>query len=224
MKCNIFLNIVYVFVFLLGLYCLYTNNIYYYEPLENVKTVYFLGDSILDHGKYVHPNDPIDMQLKKANPEIRYVMEAKDNSVIEHVYTQIKHIEPQNQDVIVLSVGGNDILDLIYKEMKNSSIYSDHTNIRKKLSNIIQLHKNLIDHMRETTSGRLYVCTIYYPPFKKMMQFHHLIEIWNEYIINSYLPNVIYMDEICVNKNDFVDTIEPSSICVQKMARYMKSI
>lgn len=179
--------------------------------------LYFLGDSIFEHSLYMNLEDTLISKLNASDTE----MVAEDNARIKDVYTQfdsIKHKIKSNDDILFLSVGGNDMIEEI---MNNDG----KKNNDEKLNEIIKQHKRLVNYIRTYNQTiTLYVCTVYKPPFKSIYPFHTYIDRWNNMILQKYKQNVIMIHDLCFEKKHFIDMIEPSELCVELLYNKIKEI
>lgn len=178
--------------------------------------IYLIGDSILEHSKYITDKSTLETKLKEEYGDDNVVMLARDNAKIKDVYRQIKTLRGDNDNkgnmTVFLSIGGNDILEKIEDKTINDITLDDIYNSHKE---VVKMIKGL--------DVRLCILTIYKPPFLKFFNYHRYIDRWNRYIIKDY-NDVVYIHEKCTKKGHFVDFIEPSSECVDGMLEQIKAI
>jgi lysophospholipase L1-like esterase len=158
----------------------------------------------------------VEYHIKKSNKmgrEINVINLAVDNSCINDIYEQLRYIPEDSRDgVIFLSVGGNDIL--------KKYVYVYNTNFTG-LPNLFKKYKELVERIKtQFPQHKLVLMNIYYPPNKQIFSpFYPLIKEWNKLISSTMIDNeIIHIDEIMTEKEDFVDNIEPSEKGGEKIA------
>lgn len=182
--------------------------------------IYFLGDSIFEHSLYMDIEDTLLSKLLSAKYDINMV--AEDNAKIKDVYPQFNSIKRSlnKDDIIFLSVGGNDLIE----EIMDSDDNDTNKNSYKTLELIMRKYTKLVEYIRSYDSITLYVCTIYKPPFKKIYPFHKYVDIWNNNIIRKYKQNIIMLHDLCFENKHFINVIEPSELCVDLLFEKIKNI
>ena len=197
-----------------------------------IKNVYLIGDSIIKNDLYVSKEKSVENHINNLlksnksgeiddNLRINVNNLAVDNSVINDIYDQIKFIPEDSKDmnVIILSVGGNDILRK-YVYMYNTDFVG--------LTTLFNKYKQLVERIKSRfpePDYKLVIMNIYYPPDKQMFSpFYPHIKEWNKSIDNLVNKSnndigLIRIDEKITDKEDFVNKIEPSEIGGEKIAR-----
>lgn len=189
------------------------------EGMENgKKNVYLIGDSIIKNDLYVTSRRSVEYYintvLKTNKREINVTNLAIDNSYINDIYEQLRFIPEDSRDnsVIILSVGGNDILKR-YVYMYNTDFIS--------LPNLFKKYKDLVERIKtQFPKHKLLLVNLYYPPNKQIFSpFYPLIKEWNRLMTGDYIiGDIIHIDEFMIDKEDFVDNIEPSEKGGEKIA------
>ena len=212
------------------------------EGMENgkespIKNVYLIGDSIIKNDLYVTSGRSVEYHINailksdKKGPSVTNL--AIDNSCINDIYEQLRFIPVGSRDnnVIFLSVGGNDILKK-YVYMYNTDFVG--------LSNLFKKYKDLVERIKtQFPEHKLVLMNIYYPPNKQLFSpFYPLIKEWNK-SIDGYIGNdngdtigndngdtigLIRIDEIMIENADFIDNIEPSESGGKKIAKLIANI
>jgi lysophospholipase L1-like esterase len=219
-KKNIFILIIFIILFLFLLFYLYKISHKDKETFNSSnKTIILLGDSILNNNNYVSSNSSIpfllDLHLTKQNDNL--INLAQDNASISSVYNQLDKIPidlNNSNTFIILSVGGNDLLNLCkYK-------YKDINQIMSKYDSLINSIQSRLP------SIHLILMNLYYPfefefesESNNSKHYYSLIEKWNNHIEN-YSHKQINLTKIINNSNDFIN-IEPSSIGGQKIVQHI---
>ena len=186
-----------------------------FEPTKP-KTIITMGDSILKNNVYVTKG--VDERMM-SKTECNVISLARDKTTIGHTYKQIDEI-PDGlnvpSSVIVLSVGGNDII-----ESYIDGPY-DSTKDRDYLSKLFDSYKSLIAELRNKMDKvRIVVLDIYYPASNQYKEFYPLIKSWNkmqgEYVKSAKMERVIKISEELSKPDDFAFDIEPSDKGGQKI-------
>lgn len=183
------------------------------------KTFIILGDSILKNNKYVPHDKSIEFLLTnntKSSNKLLFL--AKDDSRISDLEEQLSGIVEKNTFMII-STGGNDILQYIYTQSLNSSILNTlFKKYTQTINTIINTHK----------PSRVYLLNIYFPTDKSIQPFYQYINEWNilleEYVKSNSITELISINDICNNAEDFVYIIEPSEQCSRKIANKIFNI
>ena len=129
-----------------------------------------MGDSIFRNDIYVENGYSVSDQLKKRHDNIYIV--AEDNSIIEDINEQYNKIKGRftKNDVIFISVGGNDIL-------KEYSLFD--VDDEKKLNRIFKKYKKMILKLMKKTKPRIILSNIYLPTDKNIAKLHPILKKWN---------------------------------------------
>jgi len=165
---------------------------------DGPKQVLVLGDSTLNNEQYVPYRDAIPSLLKAdlAPPNYDVTILAEDKARIKHVYRQLQEQKGKKSDpsIIILSVGGNDILE-------NSSA---------GIKTIFDEYNRLIEHIKAQYPSleKLIILDVYLPMSSEYSDYVPAIKEWN--IMLSSHSNVLKLSEIVGGADDFVDDIEPS--------------
>jgi len=183
------------------------------------KTIIVLGDSILKNNNYVPQDKSIEFLLTKNNkPTNKLLFLAQDDSHISDLEEQLSGIVEKNT-YIIISIGGNDMLQYVYKESLNSSIVNTlFKKYTQAINTIINKHK----------PSRVYLLNLYFPTDKSMQPFYQYINEWNmlleEYVKSNSITELIRINDICNDAQDFVYIIEPSEQCSRKIANKIFNI
>ena len=143
---------------------------------------------------------------------------AEDNSKIQDCYAQIERIPKtfnRETTYIVLSVGGNDIInspDITKSEEKLKDLQADYVKLIKEIK---------IKFPR----ANLLILNIYKPVSTFYKMFYNVIDKWNKFLIETkiYEYEIVDVEKIINSSNDFVNDIEPSEIGGAKIANEIMS-
>lgn len=170
------------------------------------KHIVLLGDSILKNDTYVKSNQNITKLLEQKGYVINCL--AKDNALVENMYSQINHFKDINTDAYyVISAGGNNILqhrdmDVAFREYKHF---------------VTRLAKYIL-------RDKIILCTIYYPP--TYTHYFTKIKEWNTELITFAKDKykLLRVDKFMNEDSDFTHRIEPSYIGSKKIVYYLNNI
>jgi len=183
------------------------------EGLTNKDSIVLIGDSILNNAAYVPPGKSVvDFLKENTNKVFNF---AKDGGTILDCYDQLDKI-PLNLNTtntyVFISVGGNNIL--------NSRGQMDSPAINK-------LFTDYMDFVRAVRaklgSAKINICNLFIPSNPRYQSYKSSIGEWNK-LIHDYsykvgaMYNVINLDSLLTDPNDFVYDVEPSEIASQKIA------
>lgn len=176
---------------------------------EKPKTIVLLGDSILKNNVYVTKG--VD-EIMRSETKCKVVSLARDKTTIGHTYKQIDEI-PENLNVpttvVVLSVGGNDIIENYIDGPYDAS--EDRGYLRKLFGS----YKSLVAELRKKMDkARIVLLDIYYPANNQYKEYYPLIKSWNkqqsEYSEGAGIEQVIKISDSLTKPQDFAFDIEPS--------------
>ena len=202
---------------LLALVCFNYKLLFYTEAFQITKTetIVLLGDSILKNNSYVTKG--VDERMR-GETDCNVVSLAQDNTTIGHTYKQIDEIPDNLNDdstVLVLSVGGNDIIE----DYINGPYDADEEHIH--LNRIFDSYKLLMKALlTKMDKSRLYVLDIYYPTNNQYKEFYPLIKGWNDMqskYADTMNVRLVEISESLTKPQDFAFDIEPSDKGGQKI-------
>ena len=147
---------------------------------DNKNIIILLGDSILKNNSYVKPGFSLeDLLIKTLEKTKDYNYEllnyAEEDGTVSDVYRQLEYIPSKYHDLgnkynikLFLSIGGNNILNLIKEEqilVINDSIWNSNVQ-DQKLLNIFDKYEHLINAIKAKfpfSNSELFLLNIYYP-------------------------------------------------------------
>lgn len=186
---------------------------------EPPKIVLF-GDSILNNTRYVPSGKSVIAHLKHMYGDNLQTY-AQDGAYISNVYGQVEQYEnygstsgsDSTRTHIIISVGGNDLLnEMNIGELNDSKVTYLSSKYERLLKYICGKYPNAVIHL----------LNVYQPTHEIFISASKQIEQWNNEVYNratesvasgrkkKQVVNVVKIDEVCVEKSDFVNTIEPS--------------
>ena len=188
--------------------------------------IILLGDSIFDNSTYVHPAPDVVAQLQKMLPAgWKASLRAVDGSVAGNVAGQLARL-PSDATHLVLSVGGNDLLNRS-EEMLHTPVTMS-SEVFLLLAGVIDAFDSSYRRAVEACLVRdlpLTVCTIYTgnfadPEFQTMARV--AVTAFNDVILRVALEKglrAIDLRMVCAAPEDYANPIEPSAVGGEKIAR-----
>jgi lysophospholipase L1-like esterase len=188
--------------------------------------VVLLGDSILDNASYITGRRPavIDQVRSRLPQEWSATLLARDGSVIEHVLRWQLPIIPADASHLVLSVGGNDVLEQIRILYEPAATVGGALRVLlESRAAFAENHRRLIQALLERGLPTV-VCTVY-NPCSDEDEFQRAavaaLCLYNDAIIDNArrfrLP-VIDLRAVCSEIADYANEIEPSAVGGAKIA------
>jgi len=191
--------------------------------------VSLLGDSIIDNKVYVGDDELSVTEHLQHNSSSNFTMIAVDGDTTEDVLeNQLDNLkEPVSH--IVLSIGGNDLL-------QNLHLLQDETSGMKfaleKSSELIgEIQENytkILEHL-SNYDAKVLLCTVYEGDLKSdvmLAQFDKagqaMLKMHNDtvyYLASKFEVDVLELRNIFTNKEDYANPIEPSHIGGEKLAK-----
>jgi lysophospholipase L1-like esterase len=191
--------------------------------------VSLLGDSIIDNKVYVGDGELSVTEHLQHNSSSNFTMIAVDGDTTEDVLeNQLDNLkEPVSH--IVLSIGGNDLL-------QNLHLLQDETSGMKfaleKSSELIgEIQENytkILEHLSQY-DAKVLLCTVYEGDLKSdvmLAQFDKagqaMLKMHNDtvyYLASKFEVDVLELRNIFTNKEDYANPIEPSHIGGEKLAK-----
>ena len=211
------------------------------------KNIILAGDSIFDNVRYIKSGEPdVTKQLQGLlDKDDKVSRLAIDGHVINHVEGQLRNL-PNDTTHLVISVGGNDTLDILEEFSRKTEDIGDSFlklhDLRESFeSDYIKMLTNALSFNIPTT-----LCTIYHPCFdhsemERVSDYMILgvnnetlqkmamtaLPIFNDVIfqeaVNFNLP-VIDLRLIFNDESDYANPIEPSAIGGIKMAKVIRKV
>ena len=189
-------------------FTIFNQNIFSYfkETFTEKDQIILMGDSMFANEDYVYYNEAVANHLLKRHYNTLSV--AKDGAVIKDLDGQLSKIPERHkkkENLIFISIGGNDILKEYDKKTANKSDM-------KMISEIFKDYKNAVLKIQEESKMTVILLNLYYPP--TMTDFFQLIDYWNEAVnifANERGIKVLEVSKLLTKANHFEDDIEPSN-------------
>ena len=169
-------NLIVTFTIGFYIYIFLQHNIKSYkENLNQRHKIVLLGDSILENSNYVENYFSVESKIKEKHVNVFNL--AQDNATIDDLKIQVNRLQQKKlnkNDVIFISIGGNDILNQYRFRKKNNISY---------LNDIFERYKSTISKIKNQFTNKIIIINIYSPPNVK--DYHQLIKLWNSKQKNS---------------------------------------
>jgi lysophospholipase L1-like esterase len=203
------------------------------ETTEGVrmKRIVLLGDSIIDNGAYVRSGEPdVARQLQERLPGATVVKRALDGAKVDDVLGQLNDLT--SEDIIVLSVGGNNALEHVGLLEQSSKV--KYLGALNKLWDIRKgfeaQYRRLMERIAEKQPDptKVTVMTVYDPcfvgssyPEEYQKAAEAAVSMFNDVIQREAASmgyTVIELRELFTDKGDYANPIEPSAQGGDKIA------
>jgi lysophospholipase L1-like esterase len=184
-----------------------------------------LGDSILDNGSYTSPAPDTTAHVRKRIGA-GWTVEcgARDGATMRQVAAQLAALPPGRPAVVVLSVGGNDLLEnsqaLPLTTAPVAEIFSAILDLMEDLG---ARYAGVLEALRPRTD-RLIVCTIYEVPLSDpalALLARVALAVFNDRVQRAAVRHgaeVLELRDVCTRTEDFALEIEPSAEGARKIA------
>lgn len=209
-----------VFLLIIVVYLLYRGYTYSKEePFttnSKERSVVLLGDSTFKNNNYVKQVNSIEQVLRREGSANIYCL-AKDGATIADVYKQIDEVPTtlnNKQNVIFLSVGGNDILQNKNKNMNMNILFEEYERL-------------LVDLTAKFDKCKIVLFNLYTPPninkIRKDDTLTDKIKQWNNsldaYLYKNNNIELIDSNSLLYEPTDFVSGYEPSELGGHKIVK-----
>jgi lysophospholipase L1-like esterase len=209
------------------------------KRLESIKKhhVSLLGDSIIDNKVYVGEGELSVTEHLQRNSSSYFSMIAVDGDTTADVLdNQLDNLkEPVSH--IVLSIGGNDLLQNLYLlQDETSGMKFALEKCSELISEIQENYIKILEHLSQNDT-KVLLCTVYegdlesdlllaeYDKAGQVMLKMHNDTVY--YLASKFEVDVLELRNIFTNKEDYANPIEPSHIGGEKLAKaiiqWMKS-
>jgi hypothetical protein len=190
-----------------------------------VPHIVLLGDSIFDNLKYVQPEPDVVSQLRELLPTgWKASLRAQDGAVTSDVAAQLSDL-PDDATHLVLSVGGNDLLDaagdLLGKRVATSS--EAFVLLAGVVGEFEAMYRRALEPCL-ATGLPLIVCTIYNGNFADE-EFQTMARVavaaFNDCILRMSMEmglRAVDLRLVCKLAEDYANPIEPSAMGGEKIA------
>ena len=206
-----------------------------------------LGDSIIDNKVYVGPGEFSVREHLESLSDLEFLQIAVDgHTTVGVLQEQIDKIE-KDTDFIVLSIGGNDLLEYLYLLVDdiNKHIFSRNLEIMNSFVEPIRERYEEIVERLVKQEGKMLLCTVYNGDFERGDGYETLevnqqftstygnvfegkqeaagviARVFNDLVFstgNKFGVEVFELREIFTESADYANPIEPSHIGGRKLA------
>lgn len=201
------------------------------KRLESIKKhhVSLLGDSIIDNKVYVGEGELSVTEHLQHNSSCYFTMIAVDGDTTADVLdNQLDNLkEPVSH--IVLSIGGNDLLQNLYLlQDETSGMKFALEKCSELISEIQENYIKILEHLSQNDT-KVLLCTVYegdlesdlllaeYDKAGQVMLKMHNDTVY--YLASKFEVDVLELRNIFTNKEDYANPIEPSHIGGEKLAK-----
>ena len=207
-----------------------------------------LGDSIIDNEVYVEDGEFSVLEHLESLSDHNYIQLAVDgHTTFEVSDRQLSELDKDN-DFIILSIGGNDLLEHLPLLLDNINKHTFTRNleiINEFLEPIRERYEKIVEHLSKE-NGELLLCTVYNGDFERdaeherFEEYEELISgiddllkgqqvaatvlarVFNDVVYSTgskFNVNVLELREIFTESNDYANPIEPSHAGGEKLAK-----
>ena len=207
-----------------------------------------LGDSIIDNKVYVKDGEFSVLEHLKSLSDHNYIQLAVDGDTTFEVSDgQLSELDKDN-DFIILSIGGNDLLEHLPLLLDNINKHTFTRNleiINEFLEPIRERYEKIVEHLSKE-NGELLLCTVYNGDFERDIGHERfeeneelifgmgdllkgqqvaatvLARVFNDVVYSTgskFNVDVLELREIFTESNDYANPIEPSHAGGEKLAK-----
>ena len=190
-----------------------------------------LGDSIIDNKTYVLDGEFSVLEHIQSKSETPVTQLALDGATTDDVISNQINVIPFGTSHIVLSVGGNDLLNEIgflmedFKYTPNQVLKRCHSLIAP----ITQKYESIVSQLQTTSRANLLLCTVYEGNLEDSAIYDDIaissramLSLFNDSIYkihNMFKTEILELRNIFVSPEDYANPIEPSHIGGEKFAK-----
>jgi hypothetical protein len=213
---NLFFYFFIFFILCLFFIFIFNFNLNLKESMTNNDTIILIGDSILNNEMYVPVGKSVADNIKLLHGN-NLIVGAKDGATIHTCYHQLNmnNLIDDYDYFLFISIGGNDILNDSFESLNNGNS-EKFDNLKKKYVKLIEFVK------KKYPKIKINLLNLYFPTDEKYNKYKKIITEWNKMISslcskNNY--NLLQLDNLLTNAQDFTHGIEPSVIGSEKIAK-----
>ena len=201
------------------------------KRLESIKKhhVSLLGDSIIDNKVYVGEGELSVTEHLQRNPSSYFTMIAVDGDTTKDVLdNQLDNLK-ESVSHIVLSIGGNDLLQNLHLlQDETSGMKFALEKCSELISEIQENYIKILEHLSQY-DAKVLLCTVYegdlesdlllakYDKAGQVMLKMHNDTVY--YLASKFEVDVLELRNIFTNKEDYANPIEPSHIGGEKLPK-----
>ena len=190
-----------------------------------------LGDSIIDNKTYVLDGEFSVFEHIQSKTETPVIQLALDGATTDDVISKQINLIPFGASHIVLSVGGNDLLneiDFLLEDFK----YTPNQVLERcqsLIAPITQKYESIVSQLQTTSRVNLLLCTVYEGNLEGSVMYDDIavssramLSLFNDSVYkthNMFKTEILELRNIFVSPEDYANPIEPSHIGGEKLAK-----
>ena len=195
------------------------------------KELVLLGDSIIDNKTYVLDGEFSVLEHIKSKTETKLTQLALDGATTDDVINSQINVIPFGTSHIVLSIGGNDLLNEIGFLMEDFKYTPNQVleRCQSLIAPITQKYESIVSQLQTTSRANLLLCTVYEGNLEGSVMYDDIaissramLSLFNDSIYkthNMFKTEILELRNIFVSPEDYANPIEPSHIGGEKLAR-----
>ena len=189
-----------------------------------------LGDSIIDNKTYVLDGEFSVLEHIQSKTETPVTQLALDGATTDDVISNQINVIPFGTSHIVLSVGGNDLLNEIGFLMEDFKYTPNQVleRCQSLIAPIRQKYESIVSQLQTTSRANLLLCTVYEGNLDGSVMYDDIaissramLSLFNDSVYkthNLFGTDVLELRHIFTDKEDYANPIEPSHQGGEKLA------
>ena len=194
------------------------------------KELVLLGDSIIDNKTYVLEGELSVLEHIKSKTETPVMQLALDGATTDDVINSQIQAIPFGTSHIVLSIGGNDLLNEIPFLMEDFKYTPNQVleRCQSLIAPITQKYESIVSQLQTTSRANLLLCTVYEGDLEGSVMYDDIaissramLSLFNDSVYkthNMFKTGILELRHIFTNKEDYANPIEPSHQGGEKLA------
>ena len=186
------------------------------------KELVLLGDSIIDNKTYVLDGELSVLEHIKSKTETPVMQLALDGATTDDVINSQIQAIPFGTSHIVLSIGGNDLLNEIAFLMEDFKYTPNQVleRCQSLIAPITQKYESIVSKLQTTCRANLLLCTVYEGNLEGSVMYDDIaissramLSLFNDSVYkvhNLFGIGVLELRHIFTDKEDYANPIEPS--------------
>ena len=186
------------------------------------KELVLLGDSIIDNKTYVLDDEFSVLEHIKSKMETPVTQLALDGAITDDVINSQIQAIPFGTSHIVLSIGGNDLLNEIGFLMEDFKYTPNQVleRCQSLIAPITQKYESIVSQLQTTSRANLLLCTVYEGNLEGSVMYDDIaissramLSLFNDSVYKTHnllSTGVLELRHIFTDKEDYANPIEPS--------------
>ena len=195
------------------------------------KELVLLGDSIIDNKTYVLDGELSVLEHIQSKINIPVTQLALDGSTTDDVINSQINAIPFGTSHIVLSIGGNDLLNEISFVLEDFKYTPNHVleRCQSLIAPITQKYERIVSQLQTTSRASLLLCTVYEGDLEGSVIYDDIaissramLSLFNDNVYKThktFKTEILELRNIFVSPEDYANPIEPSHIGGGKLAK-----